>query len=109
MTFSQLELHVIDQFITCIGNYNLQKHVQFGHSKSINAAIGLATEYKALDGSVDRIKKPHAEPDHITPIVSSVKDVQPSITLDQIDKLLDRKQNSLSPEGRLRTNSPRPT
>ena len=75
-------------------NYNLQKHAQFGHSKSMNAAIGLATEYEALDGSVDRIKKPHAEPEPITPIVSGVKDVQPSITLDQIDKLLDRKLNS---------------
>ena len=102
-------MHVIGQFITCIGNYNLQKQVQFGHFKSMNAALGLATEYEALDGSIDMIKKPHAEPEHITPIVSSVKDVQPSITLDQIDKLLDRKQNSLSPEGRLRTNSPRPT
>ena len=109
LTLSQLEMHVIDQFITGIGNYDLQKHVQFGHPKSMNAAIGLATEYEALDGSVDRIKKPHAEPEHIAPIVSNVKNVQPSITLDQIDKLLDKKLNSLSAEGRIRTNSPSPT
>ena len=102
-------MHVIDQFITGIGNYDLQKHVQFGHPKSINAAIGLATEYEALDSSVDRIKKPLAEPVHIAPIVSNVKNVQPSITLDQIDKLLDKKLNSLSAEGRIRTNSPSPT
>ena len=45
LTLSQIEMHVINQFITGIGNYELQKHVQFGHPKSINAVIRLATEY----------------------------------------------------------------
>ena len=108
LTLSQLEMHVIDQFITGIGNYELQKHVQFGHPKSINAAIGLATEYEALEGSVDKVKKPHAGSEYIGPIVSNGKDMQ-SITLDQIDKLLDKKLSSLSSERRYKSNSPSPT
>ena len=102
LTLSQLETHVIDQFITGIGNYELQKHVQFGHPKSINAAIGLATEYEALDGSADRVRKPHAGTEHIAPIVPTGYDVQQNITLDQIDKLIDKKINFLSLEGRYR-------
>ena len=101
-------MHVIDQFITGIGNYELQKHVQFGHPKSINAAIGLATEYEALEGSVDKVQKPHAGSEYIVPIVSNGKHLQ-SITLDQIDKLLDKKLSSLSPERRYKSNSQSPT
>ena len=101
-------MHVIDQFITGIGNFELQKHVQFGHPKSINAAIGLATEYEALEGSVDKVKKPHVGSEYIAPIVYNGKDLQ-SITLDQIDKLLANKLNSLSPERRCKSNSPSPT
>ena len=108
LTLSQLEMHVIDQLITGIGNYELQKHVQFGHPKSINAAIGLATEYEALEGSVDKVKKPHAGSEYIAPIVSNGKDMQ-NITLDQIDKLLDKKLSSLSQERRCKSNSPSPT
>ena len=99
LTLSQLEMYVIDQFITGLGNYELQKHVQFGHPKSMNAAIGLATEYEALDGSVDRVRKPRVSSEQIAPIVSNENDVHQSITLDQIDKLLDKKLNTLAREG----------
>ena len=34
LTVNQLEVHVIDQFITSLNNYELQKHVQFDHPKS---------------------------------------------------------------------------
>ena len=108
LTLSQLEMYVIDQFITGLGNYELQKHVQFGHPKSMNAAIGLATEYEALDGSVDRVRKPRVSSEQIAPIVSNENDVHQSITLDQIDKLLDRKLNTLAREGTCRNKSPNP-
>ena len=103
-------MYVTDQFISGIGNNEPQKHVQsqFGHPKSINAAIGLATEYEALEGSVVKVKKPHAGSENIASIVSNGKDQQ-SITLDQIDKLLDKKLSSLSPERRYKRNSPSST
>ena len=70
LTLNQLEVHVIDQFITGLANYELQKHVQFGHPKSLHEAIGLATEYEALEGSVDRIRKPTIDSEKIAPIIS---------------------------------------
>ncbi len=61
--YSMLEMYIIDQYINGLGNYELQKHVQFGHPQTLDQAIALATEFGALEGSVDRIKKPQsAEP-----------------------------------------------
>ena len=110
LTLNQLEVHVIDQFITGLANYELQKHVQFGHPKSLHEAIGLATEYEALEGSVDRIKKPTIEPEKIAPIITQKSDNQQtgSITLEQIGKLIDKKLNSLSVNNRTRSRSPTP-
>ena len=42
LTLSQLEVHVIDQFINGLGSHELQKHVQFRHPKALHEAIGLA-------------------------------------------------------------------
>ena len=110
LTLNQLEVHVIDQFITGLANYELQKHVQFGHPKSLHEAIGLATEYEALEGSVDRIKKPTIESEKIAPIITQKSDNQQtgSITLEQIGKLIDKKLNSLSVNNRTRSRSPTP-
>lgn len=110
LTFNQLEIHVTDQFITGLANYELQKHVQFGHPKSLHEAIGLATEYEALEGSVDRIRKPTIESEKIAPILTQNSDNQQpvSLTLEQIGKLIDKKLNSLSVNTRPRSRNPTP-
>ena len=110
LTLNQLEVYLIDQFITGLANYELQKHVQFGHPKSLHEAFDLATEYEALSGSVDRIKKPTIESEKIAPIITQKSDNQQTggITLEQIGKLIDKKLNSLSVNKRIRSRSPTP-
>ena len=110
LTLNQLEVHVIDQFITGLNNYELQKHVQFGHPKSLYEAIGLATEYEALDGSIDRIKKPKVEQENIAPIVPQTETAQPSanLTMEQLDRLIEKKLSSFSFSTKQRSKSPAP-
>ena len=101
-------MHVIDQFITGLNNYDLQKHVQFGHPKTLNEAISLATEYEALEGSVDRIKKPKADVETVAPIMTHGSDKQfaENITMQQLDKLIEKKLNLLTASSRSRSKSP---
>ena len=89
-------------------HYELQKHVQFGHPKTLHEAISLATEFEALEGSIDRIKKPSVDFEKVAPILTSTSDNQQSsnITLEQISDLIDRKLNSLTAESRSRCRSP---
>ena len=107
---NQLQVHVIDQFITGLNDYELQKHVQFGHTKSLNEAIGLATKYESLEGSTDRIKKPKVEIENNAPIVSQTKASQPAenLTVEQIDRLIEKKLNLLSVNTKPRSKSPTP-
>lgn len=58
LTFDQLEIHVIDQFMNGLGPHELQKHAQFRHPRPLHEAIGLAMEYEVLEYSIDRVKKP---------------------------------------------------
>ena len=64
---------------------NYKKHVQFRHPNTLHEAIGLATEYKALEGPIDRVKKSANDMTTVPPIASSLsaecKDTT-SITLD---------------------------
>ena len=108
LTLNQLEIHVIDQFINGLANFELQKHVQFGHPKTLHEAISLATKFEALEGSVDRIRKPVNTVEKVAPIItpSSTKQQDTSITLEQIDKLIEKKLNSLSANNRPRSRSP---
>ena len=57
--YAALEVHILDQFISGLGSVELQKHVQFHHPKTLEAAINLAIEYTAVVGSVDKITKPN--------------------------------------------------
>lgn len=99
LTIAQLEVHIIDQFINGLGNHELQKHVQFRHPRTLHEAIGLATEYEALEGSIDRIKKPSNEVETVAPIITN-KDNQKlssNVTLEQISQLIDKKLDKLKP------------
>lgn len=49
--YSQLEGHIIDQFIL---NFELQRHVQLNHPMSLDHAISLTVEYCTLQESLDR-------------------------------------------------------
>lgn len=109
LTLSQLDTQVIDQFINGIGNHDLRKHVQFGHPKTMHEAIGLATEYEALKGSADRVRKPVNDTEQISPIRPLDSNIHQSVTLDQIDRLLDKKLNSLTSHVGTRNRSPTPT
>ena len=109
LTLSQLDTQVIDQFINGIGNHDLRKHVQFGHPKTMHEAIGLATEYEALEGSADRVRKPVNETEQISPIRPLDSNIHQSVTLDQIDRLLEKKLNSLTSHVGTRNRSPTPT
>ena len=82
LTLDQLEVHVIDQFINGLDHHELQKHVQFRHPRTLHEAIGLATEYEALEGSIDRVKKPQSEETIVAPIsLNSSNENKPPITL----------------------------
>ena len=59
--YSGLEAHVLDQFISGLGSIELQKHVQFHHPKTLEAAINLAMEYTAFVGNVDKVVKPQLD------------------------------------------------
>ena len=47
MTNDDLEPLIIDQYVNGLSNYELQKHIQFSHPKTLNEAIALATEFQA--------------------------------------------------------------
>lgn len=53
------EIIMVEQFISGLGNVELQRHVQFGHPATLDAAISLAGEFVAFQGSTyDKYKKP---------------------------------------------------
>jgi hypothetical protein len=56
-----LESCITDQYIHGLGNFELQKHVQFQHPITLDMAISSAVEYCALQGSLDKILKPIEE------------------------------------------------
>lgn len=59
MHSSAQEQWVLDQFSLGLGNIDVQRHVQFGHPKDLNAAISLAIEYEAFEaGTKDKFRKP---------------------------------------------------
>ena len=57
--YTALEVQIIDQFILGLGSVELQKHVQFHHPPSLEAAINLAIEYTAVVGNLDKVTKPN--------------------------------------------------
>ena len=69
LMLTQLEVHVIDQFINGLGHHELQRHVQFRHPNTLHEAIGLATEYEALEGSM----KPANDTITVAPIATSLR------------------------------------
>ena len=79
-------------------------------SLAIYEAIGLATEYGALEGSIDRIKKPKVEIENIAPIVSQTKASQPAenLTIEHTDRLNEKKLNLLSANTIPKSKSPTP-
>ena len=94
MTNDDLEPLVIDLYVHSLSNYELQKHVQFSHPKTLNEVIALATEYKALEHFVDRVKKPQQSDSNLVGLISSDSSIQ-HITLEQISKMLDEKLNKI--------------
>ena len=59
MHSSAQERWVLDQFRIGFGNIDVQRHVQFGHPRDLNAAISLAIEFEAFEaGTKDKLRKP---------------------------------------------------
>lgn len=109
--YSGLEAHVLDQFISGLGSIELQKHVQFHHPKTLEAAINLAMEYTAFVGNVDKVVKPQLNKEgEITSTVTKLEshdisslrplEFKPNFSLKDmeqaIDQIVTRKLDSLT-------------
>ena len=91
---------VSEGFLPTLGHHELQKHVQFRHRRTLHEAIGLATQYEALEGSIDRFEKPQNEETTVVPIsLNSSNENKPlaKVTLEQISKLIDTKLDGILP------------
>lgn len=56
---AQREFTLIDQFITGLGNFEMQKHIQFQHPQSFDQALAIGIEYEALVGQYQ--SNPHIQ------------------------------------------------
>ncbi len=65
---------VLDQFTLGLGSIELQRHVQFGHPRDLNAAISLAIEYEAFESGT-KMRKPFnkaSEVFAVSPVATAV-------------------------------------
>ncbi|VDI48927.1 Hypothetical predicted protein [Mytilus galloprovincialis] len=64
----------IDQFIRGLGNFDVQKRVQFSHPTTLESAIALAIEYEAFVGSMStEVRKPKEQTEEHAAAIQSVK------------------------------------
>lgn len=96
---SSLEIHVIDQYLNGLGNHELKKHLTFKHPQTLEQAISYASEYEAIEGPLDKIRKPTFCP------VSESGDKQKSEKVEEkedlesiLSRLLDEKLEKLLAE-----------
>jgi hypothetical protein len=89
------EIYVIDQFINGLSRPEIRSHVQFRHPSTIDAAIALAVEFEAFEGSQGILKKPHFEDENSLRVISensSSKGHQSrsdSVSLNDLAKLIE--------------------
>ena len=88
-----LETCMIDQYIQGLGNFDLQKHVQFLHPRTLDIAISSAVEYAALQGSLDSSKPPDPILKGEAPLQNLLKDsvasLRPTVvTVDDLQEML---------------------
>jgi hypothetical protein len=55
---------VLDQFTLGLGSVELQRHVQFGHPRSLNEAISLAIEFEAFEAGLKH-RKAYQKPSEV--------------------------------------------
>lgn len=90
------EIYLIDQFIHGLSRPDLRSHIQYRHPNTIDAAIALAVEFEAFEGSQGILRKPHFETEsQINTLKSSEHDKsqghssrEDTTTLHDIAKLL---------------------
>lgn len=101
---SSLEIHVIDQYLNGLGNYELKKHLTFKHPQTLQQAISCASEYEAIEGPLDKIRVPTFCPvsesgDKVLAVKQKSKKVEEKEDLESIlSRLLDEKLEKLSTE-----------
>lgn len=101
---SSLEIHVIDQYLNGLGNYELKKHLTFKHPQTLQQAISCASEYEAIEGPLDKIREPTFCPvsesgDKVLAVKQKSKKVEEKEDLESIlSRLLDEKLQKLSTE-----------
>lgn len=72
-----LEQLVINQFIMGLSNPDMEKHVQFAHPKTLEAAIACAVEYEAFTSAQSNPpRKPKEEISSYMPVLAINKDVK---------------------------------
>lgn len=63
---SSLEIHVIDQYLNGLGHHELKKHITFKHPQKLEQAISYDSEFEAIEGPLDKLRKPICSPESDT-------------------------------------------
>ena len=89
------EINVIDQFVNGLGNLDLKKHVSLNHPNTLEAAIALAIEYEAFEGSQVPLVKPIDTGDTDVYRVQAIKADRDSVSKNQkVASNVDKSDNS---------------
>ena len=92
------EMYVIDQFVHGLTRPELRSHVQYRHPSTIDAAIALATEFEAFEGSQGIMRKPRFDYENET--CNQIKQNQQEVTLNDIADLLKNLTHTLKVRSR---------
>ncbi|XP_033731575.1 uncharacterized protein LOC117321218 [Pecten maximus] len=85
------EASQVDQFVAGLSNFDLQKHVQFQHPISLEAAVTAAIEFEAFEKEQGVVRKPRiypmtSESEQSAAVGSNTKDIA-TLLLEGFDKL----------------------
>jgi hypothetical protein len=72
MTYKDMEINILKQFINGIGNSAIHDHVIFHHPKTLEAVISLAIEFESVKGPQLSVVKPVHVDDSVHTVQSKV-------------------------------------
>ena len=99
------EIYIIDQFINGLLKPEIRSHVQYRHPLTIDAAIALAVEFEAFEGTHSILRKPRFTSDMPQDCNSITNKGKESSSLEEIASLLKILNETLSRRSRSRSNS----
>lgn len=96
---SSLEIHIIDQYLNGLGHHELKKHINFKHPQTLEQAISYASEFEAIEGPLDRIRKPTSEScEKVLAVKQNSKKEEKEDLESMLSRLLDQKLEKLLKE-----------